>query len=154
MTDIGGGIFSLVVTAIFLRYWKPKAIMPPDPGEPLPSPVDAPKPQDATHAAEAEAARAMLASGPTSQAPLTFGSVALAWTPFALMSVFLMLTGIVRVRENNKATFPVYVPGTTIQTNYLVEVPWLHEQTRRDERLMTEEKKKELQETGKEEKEK
>src|SRR5262245_48590947 len=24
MTDIGGGIFSLVVTAIFLRFWKPK----------------------------------------------------------------------------------------------------------------------------------
>src|SRR5262249_2625210 len=24
MTDIGGGIFSLVVTAIFLRFWRPK----------------------------------------------------------------------------------------------------------------------------------
>src|SRR5207302_149723 len=24
MTDIGGGIFSLVVTALFLRYWKPR----------------------------------------------------------------------------------------------------------------------------------
>ena len=24
MTDIGGGIFSLVVTAVFLRFWKPK----------------------------------------------------------------------------------------------------------------------------------
>ena len=24
MTDIGGGIFSLVVTAIFLQFWKPK----------------------------------------------------------------------------------------------------------------------------------
>src|SRR5262249_4355682 len=24
MTDIGGGIFSLVVTAVFLRYWKPR----------------------------------------------------------------------------------------------------------------------------------
>src|SRR5260370_36139605 len=24
MTDIGGGIFSLIVTAIFLRFWRPK----------------------------------------------------------------------------------------------------------------------------------
>ena len=24
MTDIGGGIFSLVLTAIFLKFWKPK----------------------------------------------------------------------------------------------------------------------------------
>ena len=24
MTDIGGGIFSLIVTAIFLNFWKPK----------------------------------------------------------------------------------------------------------------------------------
>ena len=24
MTDIGGGIFSLVVTAIFLQFWKPQ----------------------------------------------------------------------------------------------------------------------------------
>ncbi len=24
MTDIGGGIFSLVLTAIFLRFWKPR----------------------------------------------------------------------------------------------------------------------------------
>src|SRR6516165_12816856 len=27
MTDIGGGIFSLVVTAIFLKFWKPKQEM-------------------------------------------------------------------------------------------------------------------------------
>src|SRR5438874_13551634 len=24
MTDVGGGIFSLIVTAIFLKFWKPK----------------------------------------------------------------------------------------------------------------------------------
>jgi lactate permease len=85
---------------------------------------------------------------------LTFGSVALAWTPFALMSVFLMMTGIVRVRENNKDTFPVFIPGTRIQTNYMIEVPWLHKQTKRDERLLTDEKRKEMQESGEPELEK
>src|SRR5439155_25116604 len=33
MTDIGGGIFSLVVTAIFLRFWKPKEEMVYTPAE-------------------------------------------------------------------------------------------------------------------------
>lgn len=169
MTDIGGGIFSLVVTAIFLRFWQPKTILPPDTSETLPKPQQPAAPLDAAHAAEAEAAKAMLASGPTSQVPLTFGSVALAWTPFVLMSVFLMLTGFVRVLENNPRTSPIRVPGTgvqihvpltnvqvhvpRVQTNYLIPVPFLHEQTKRDERLLTEEKKAKLKEEGKEERE-
>src|SRR6202008_1928856 len=28
MTDIGGGIFSLVVTAVFLPLWKPRTLFP------------------------------------------------------------------------------------------------------------------------------
>src|SRR5262249_3794415 len=40
MTDIGGGIFSLVVTAVFLQFWKPATLMrfdtPPAPTPPAP----------------------------------------------------------------------------------------------------------------------
>jgi lactate permease len=132
MTDIGGGIFSLVATAIFLRYWKPKEewhYAPPT------NPTETPTgPVDPAHAAEAEAARALLAESPAGkQEPLTARSIAIAWMPFALMSVFLMLTGLVRQRE---AKGPVVVAG--IQTNYLIPIPYLHEEVERDASLRIE----------------
>src|SRR5579884_4299896 len=85
MTDIGGGIFSLVVTAIFSRFWKPKTEFHfHKKAEP---PVNTPAPDaNDPHAAEAAA----LLGGPKPSGgdkPLTFGSVSLAWMPFALMSV-------------------------------------------------------------------
>jgi L-lactate transport len=157
MTDIGGGIFSLVCSAIFLRFWKPKTEMPPEPDKSAPTPAPTATP-DSAHAAEAEAAKAMIATGPTSSAPLTLSSVALAWTPFALMSVFLMLTGLVRQVENRKDKTTdkptvVHVPGTRIQTNYLLPVPWLHGEVVRDQELLTEEKRKKQEESGEKERE-
>jgi lactate permease len=108
MTDIGGGIFSLVVTAVFLRFWKPK------------------KPLQAEGAASSVPQAAL-----TPEKPLTAGSVALAWTPFALMSVLLLLTGLVRQREGlNSKLGPVMVGP--IQTNYMIEIPTLHNAVLRD----------------------
>jgi lactate permease len=118
MTDIGGGIFSLVVTAVFLRFWKPRtewvcgraaapaeaaALAAPDPGT----------------AAEAGA-------------PLTPRAVAVAWAPFALMSLLLLLSGLVRQRE--KPDRPPVMLGP-VQTNYWVPVPLLDGETVRDPRL-------------------
>ena len=60
------------------------------------------------------------------------GNVTLAWTPFVIMSVLLMLTGIVRQKESKG---PVVIPGAGIQTNYLIEVPTIHQKVERDERL-------------------
>src|SRR5437870_1507857 len=57
MTDIGGGIFSLVVTALLLKFWKPKKDWHFQPAI-----------KDETDAAT----------------PLTIGRIGLAWTPFAL----------------------------------------------------------------------
>src|SRR5688572_24093226 len=105
MTDIGGGIFSLVVTAIFLIFWKPKQEMrydtpvPSAPGGAGDHASTGPAPDD-PHGAEA---RALLAEAPKDRSfetkRLTAANIALAWTPFALMSVFLMLTGLVRQAE-------------------------------------------------------
>jgi lactate permease len=108
MTDIGGGIFSLVVTAVFLRFWKPRSEF--HAGSPAPPPAGA------------------------VEKPLTARSVALAWMPFALMSVLLLLTGLVRQREGlNKTLGPVRLGP--IQTNYMVPVPTLHREVLRDPRL-------------------
>src|SRR5262249_45047663 len=98
MTDIGGGIFSFVVTAIFLNFWKP----------PSACRFDAPHPVTATPTAvpgDPHAARAAALVGAgnphptTADTPLTGARIALAWAPFALMSLFLLLTGLIRQRE-------------------------------------------------------
>ncbi|MBM3992739.1 MAG: L-lactate permease [Planctomycetes bacterium] len=178
MTDIGGGIFSLVVTAIFLQFWKPAeewhfttpvdapaaeapatAIATGEPTATAPTPATpsvALDPDD-PHAAEAKA----MMGGESAQAaenekvPLTFGNVTLAWTPFILMSVLLMLTGIVREKEGMRGKpiekgkpekhGPIHIPGTGIETNYLIEVPTLHKQVQREERLRPEHNKNELE---------
>jgi lactate permease len=170
MTDIGGGIFSLVVTAIFLRFWKPRkewhfdktaatpphpSPLPPQRGEGiqiLPSPSaggegrvrGAPVDPNDPHAAAAQAV--MGATPPANPAkeepPLTAWNVTVAWFPYVLMSILLLLTGLVRQREGlrntiNPQTGEKYGPAMIgpIETNYIVPIPWLDKQSVRDERL-------------------
>jgi lactate permease len=143
MTDIGGGIFSLVVTAVFLRFfWKPR-----DEWHFHPAKAPAPPPEPAKAAADgspdphAEAALAAVNPGPNvPELPLTAGRIALAWTPFAIMSVLLLVFGIVRQIENDwKAAYlregrPLpSIAG--LQTIYLIPVPFLDGQSSRDPRL-------------------
>jgi lactate permease len=150
MTDIGGGIFSLVVTAVFLKFWRPRKEWHFTPEVeakkavgPLPGPSDA-------HAAEA-AALVGSDSGSTgngAEPPLTFGNVALAWAPYALMSILLLLTGLVRQKEERRegpawswlgilrqdeGPGPVYLGP--IQTNYRIPIPTLDREVLRDDRL-------------------
>jgi lactate permease len=156
MTDIGGGIFSLVVTAIFLQFWKPKnewhfdtpiPTAGPSPPAPLPEGEGgkkaAPLPEgegrmDDPHAAEAAALMGGAPANPTDHdtKPLTFGNVTLAWTPFILMSIFLMLTGIVRQKESPEQSGPGPVRITdNLATNYWIPIPTLHDETMRAEPL-------------------
>jgi lactate permease len=136
MTDIGGGIFSLVVTAFFLSFWKPKKEWQ------FEKSVDAPEPKKKLEVDTAHTeVRAILEPEPNTALsetkPLTFGNVTVAWMPFILMSVFLMLTGLVRQREVpvKEGPGPVeIVPG--LSTNYQVPVPTLHNVVYRDERLL------------------
>jgi lactate permease len=135
MTDIGGGIFSLVVTAIFLQFWKPRTEWHFDnpPATPrAPSGQETASRAGDPHAAEAAALLGSKAEAadPAEEKPLTARSVALAWAPYALMSLFLLLTGIVRQMEGRG---PVRVGP--IQTNYMVPIPALHGQSHRDPQL-------------------
>jgi lactate permease len=133
MTDIGGGIFALIVTAIFLRFfWKPKKEWHFDKKPDAPAaPTTGPHPHDA-HAA---AALAMLgeqekAKAEGTEPPLNWKTVGVAWMPFALMSVFLMLSGFLRQAEGHQA---VYVGP--VRTNYMVPVPALNNESERDDEL-------------------
>jgi lactate permease len=136
MTDIGGGIFSLVVTAIFLGFWKPRHEWHFSETT-SPSVVDAPGSTCETainvHSAEAEAARELLATANPAgtQMPLTTGRIAVAWMPFALMSVALMLTGLVRQREPGSPGKP-FITVAGVQTNYLIPIPFLDKEVQRD----------------------
>jgi lactate permease len=121
MTDIGGGLFSLVVTAIFLRFWKPKQALRPDKAAGGPPPTS-------------DAARKETDSPAAPEKPLTLASVTLAWTPFALMSVLLLLTGVVRQREGLNAKLGPVMVGP-LRTNYMIPVPTLHQHVQRDPRL-------------------
>jgi lactate permease len=130
MTDIGGGIFSLVVTALFLRFWQPRTefrfnISDTKKSSPLPPPdsLDA-------HAEEARKAFASATPPPGGQPPLDAWSVTVAWTPFAIMSLLLLLTGPLRQLEENG---PVHIGP--LQTNYKIPVPFLHNATHRDPAL-------------------
>jgi lactate permease len=138
MTDIGGGIFSLVVTAAFLKFWRPQQLLifSSDEAGKAGEPPPVTRPADG-HAAEAEALLANAAPAPAAyEKPLTLGSVSLAWAPYVLMSVLLFLTGLVRQREVpvKEGPGPVQVVGP-LYTNYQIAVPTLHRQTWRDPRL-------------------
>lgn len=148
MTDIGGGIFSLVLTAIFLRFWKPRQEWHYD-AQPatIPSLSASSEPTD-PHAVEAAALTAN-GPGPGEEKPLTAGRIALAWMPYVLMSVLLLLTGLVRQKETRTSGEAWSLLGVMwqdvgrgpvwlgpIQTNYLIPIPSLHKQVERDSRLI------------------
>jgi lactate permease len=123
MTDIGGGIFALVSTALFLNVWKPRREWHFQAAAPAPVPR---LEHDGRKASEGHAAEA--------ESPLTFASVSRAWAPYALMSVFLLLTGLVRQKEPARETDAPVMIGP-LQTNYLIPVPTLHRASHRDARL-------------------
>jgi L-lactate transport len=106
LTDVGGGIFSLIVTAIFLRFWKPTKEW---------------------HFHDI---------GSITEVKLTVGQIAKAWMPFAIMSVFLMIIGLMRQEENKrfKEGKPLEIVSG-LQTRYDLEVPTLHKEVLRAERL-------------------
>lgn len=142
MTDIGGGIFSLVVTAIFLRFWKPRREWHFDRTETPPS--DEPRPSGSMDSSDPHAAGAAALIDPKAAAesdvPLTPWTITIAWMPYILMSVFLLLTGFVRQMEGRG---PVKIGD--IQTNYMIAIPTLHRQVSRDERLIEPGKKSEAE---------
>ncbi len=139
MTDIGGGIFSLVITAIFLAFWKPKKEWHFDSDSETAAATTPEAAADAweSHAAEAAALMGAAAGrGEFETKKLTIANVSLAWMPYVLMSVLLMLTGLVRQRETPVKPGPGPVKVfESLSTNYQVPIPTLHNQSHRDPRL-------------------
>jgi lactate permease len=125
MTDIGGGIFSLIVTAIFLKFWKPRHEWHYE------------KKNAEVGAASRAASEVRLGSldqPPMPEPPLTAWSITVAWFPFVLMSILLLLTGLVRQREGERSKLGPAMIGP-IQTNYILPIPWLDKESFRDARL-------------------
>jgi lactate permease len=133
MTDIGGGIFSLIVSALFLKFWKPHSVWhfakaKSDVPKAVSKEESTPAPCDSDAAQAARFGSSTDGNADTNrEPPLAWKSISLAWTPYALMSVFLLLTGLVRQKEGRG---PVELGP--IRTNYLIEIPTLHRQVKRD----------------------
>jgi lactate permease len=168
MTDVGGGIFSLVVSAIFLQFWNPRLtrhytkslsdssapaakntlveiVGPGHANErrsetlgtgsgrseqyvgdcatpPLPTPISP--------------SANKLPDDPPSEAPLNWRRVSLAWAPFAVMSILLMLTGLLRQKEQrHQSEHLAPVRMGPLQTRFVVPIPLLDGQSKRDARL-------------------
>jgi len=141
-------MFSLIATAIFLRFWKPKNEFrfdspPSQPSAPVASGVGHSPEAGDPHAAEAKALlETQLAAGVGGEVPLTAKSVALAWSPWVLMSIMLLLTGLVRQDEEDTKKHGPKRPGPgfvriagDFATNYQFAIPTLHEDVTRDKRL-------------------
>ncbi len=125
MTDIGGGIFSLVVTAIFLKFWKPRE-------EWHFSANGRRKP--AGEAIPAGLRRPFAEKPEPQEPPLTAWNITVAWFPFVLMSILLLLTGLVRQREGERKKLGPVMIGP-VETNYIFTIPGLDKQSFRDARL-------------------
>jgi len=132
LTDICGAIFSMISLALFLRFvWKPKdewkfpaeQVGAGQTAEPA-HPVD-------PHAVEAqEQVAALLPSGQgmtERELPLTTGRVLLAWAPWVIMAIFLVVSGFLREHESKKGAMDLGV----IDSLYIIKVPTLHNEVER-----------------------
>ena len=117
LVDIAAGIFSLVLTVLFLRVWRPKRIW-----------RFADERSAASGGAEEASVRDVLgdkwkiaSAAPGSAASKrTAAQVARAWMPFAVLSVFVLCWGLPSIKAAmGKATTPAFKSGGW-------EVPYLH----------------------------
>ncbi|HEV3144860.1 MAG TPA: L-lactate permease [Gemmataceae bacterium] len=131
ITDVGGGIFSLVVTALFLRCWKPKQEWHFEKGTAAKAAPAEEKKLDAKSGHGEINIAALLGNGQgDAEPPLTVWNVSKAWMPFALMSLLLLLAGYLRQQEIKQ---PLRLGP--VKSIYMIDVPSLNEQSMRPERL-------------------
>ncbi len=144
LTDIGGGLFSLAALALFLRFvWKPREEwrFPEEAGSAEPGtrnenktePHD-PQIDHAKEEVELLLGSALPAPGSALvEAPLTLRSVSIAWAPWLLMALCLVGSGGVKHLEGQKKTS---LDLFGLKTYYDIEVPGLHKQVQRADRLV------------------
>jgi lactate permease len=128
LVDIMGGVVSIVATIIFLRFWKPKKIwrfeyddkapaLPPPTGEIA---------DDMGGKWEAEKF-----DGFVKPRTYTAGQVLKAWMPFAILSLFVLLWGLPKIKlAMNTATTPAFrvmLPNGKVRPGPPGwDVPYLH----------------------------
>ncbi|HLW63763.1 MAG TPA: L-lactate permease, partial [Gemmataceae bacterium] len=131
ITDVGGGIFSLVVTALFLRFWKPKEEWHFEKSAKENSATSAEKNAGLKSGHADVDVAALLGNGPAQdEPPLNFWTVSKAWMPFALMSLLLLGAGFLRHIEGDKA-----LHLGPVKSIYMIDIPSLHNQSMRPDRL-------------------
>ncbi|HET6573251.1 MAG TPA: L-lactate permease [Fimbriiglobus sp.] len=135
MTDICGSIFSLVCLALFLKFvWRPRVEWKfPAEQTGAGQTTEPATPTDPNVAEAEEAVGTMFQSGvgmAERTAPLTPRRVALAWSPFVIMSACLVVAGVLREQEK-------YGPLDLgfARSYYEEPVPTLHDEVERASQL-------------------
>ena len=106
LVDIMGGVISIGATVVFLRFWKPKKIWRFDYDDKPTS-----HPARAGHIADEIGGdwAAENFDGYVQARSYPFGTVLKAWMPFAILSVFVLLWGLPKVKlAINQATTPAF----------------------------------------------
>lgn len=119
LVDIMAGTFSLLVTVVFLRFWKPKTVWRFPHERVTTAAVAGAGGSSAVAVGTASASpapTAKSASGASSTtAPVhsyTGGQIAKAWMPFVILSIFVLLWGLPSVKKQlNTYTTPAFARG-------------------------------------------
>src|SRR5207245_2868227 len=104
LTDIAGGLFSMVVTAIFLRYWQPPRLW-----------------RFETHG---PGARPDAGEGLVSMKRMSLPETLSAWMPFLLLCVLMVAVGVYKKPIDAWSAGP-------LRTNYELHMPHLDQQVQR-----------------------
>ncbi len=137
LTDIGGGIFSLIATGLFLHFWKLKTEWHFENG------ILVEVEKIGTNATQPETASTVEPvlrplDNNINRSPSRW-EYAKAWMPFVVMSILLMLGGLLRETENKRhrakeGPKSIEILGL-VQTRYDLPIPGLHQEVYRPERL-------------------
>ena len=106
LVDIMGGVVSIIVTVIFLRFWKPKKIWRFD-YDKEDAKVPSPTGQIADDVGGKWSAKEY--DGYVKPQKHTFGQVFMAWMPFLILSLFVLVWGLPKIKlAMNQATTPSF----------------------------------------------
>jgi len=111
LVDIMGGVVSIIVVLIFLRFWKPKKIwrFDYDDKTPAPHPSTAAGIDTAITDDVGGEWSAKEFDGLVRVRTYTAGQILKAWTPFAILSLFVLLWGLPSIKlAMNQATTPAF----------------------------------------------
>jgi lactate permease len=107
LVDIMGGVISIVAALIFLRFWKPKKIWRFDYDDKVLLPPAPPTTEIADQVGGEWVAEKF--DGYVKARSYTTGQVLKAWMPFAILSLFVLLWGLPKIKlVMNQATTPAF----------------------------------------------